>query len=161
MLASPFRPDRFQVDSLYIQCYRSLKNIHLILRQSAHSFSSMPSISHSLRRRLRLDVGYLVLGCIHEGEYGHVSGSPAVHRSMTNLTPSIAPLLERQMSRCQLISRLAIGTFEDHHSCTLRGDDLLHPSAFLVLNDRSSASEVHTAHMGPMFLGPLAIRRLY
>ena len=67
---------------------------------------------------LRLDVGRLTLGCIDEREDGHVSGIPAVHGFVANLTLGVAPLLERQISRRHLIFGPAIGTFEDDHCFT-------------------------------------------
>ena len=69
---------------------------------------------------LRLDVGRLAVGCIHEREDGHVSGIPAVHGLVTNLALGVAPLLERQTSRRHLIFGPAIGTFEDNHRFTTR-----------------------------------------
>jgi hypothetical protein len=69
---------------------------------------------------LRLDFGRLALGRIHEREDGHVSGIPAVHGSVTNLAPGVAPLLERQTSRRHLIFGPAIGTFENNHRFTMR-----------------------------------------
>jgi hypothetical protein len=69
---------------------------------------------------LRLDVGRLAVGCIHEREDGHVSGIPAVHGFITNLTLGVTSLLERQISRRHLIFSPAIGTFEDHHGFTVR-----------------------------------------
>jgi len=64
--------------------------------------------------KLRLAVGW-INGC----ETRHVSGTPAIHGSVANLAFDIAPLLERQASRRQLIFSLAIGTFEDRHLCTI------------------------------------------
>ena len=69
---------------------------------------------------LRLDVGCLALGRIHEREDGHVSGIPTVHGLVTNLALGVAPLLERQRSRRHLIFGPAIGTFEDDHRFTIR-----------------------------------------
>ena len=66
---------------------------------------------------LRLDVGRLVVGCIHEREDGHVS-IPAVHGFVANLSLGVTPLLERQISRRHLIFGPAIGTFEDDHRFT-------------------------------------------
>ena len=68
---------------------------------------------------LRLDVGRLVLGCIHEREDGYVPGIPAVHRLVTNLALGVTALLERQVSRHHLIFGTAIGTFEDDHCFTM------------------------------------------
>src|SRR5215467_3255922 len=64
---------------------------------------------------LRLDVGRLTLGRIHERENRHVSGIPAVHGLVTNLALGVTALLERQMSRRHLIFGPAIGTFKDDH----------------------------------------------
>ena len=69
---------------------------------------------------LRLDVGRLALGRIHEREDGHVSGIPAVHGLITNLAPGVTPPLKRQMSPRHLIFGPAIGTFEDDHRFTVR-----------------------------------------
>ena len=69
---------------------------------------------------LRLDVGRLALGRIHECEDGHVAGIPAVHGLMANLALGVTALLERQMSRRHLIFGPAIGTFEDDHRFTTR-----------------------------------------
>jgi hypothetical protein len=69
---------------------------------------------------LRLDVGRLALGRIHEREDGHVSGIPAVHGLVTNLAPGVTPLLKRQTSRRHLIFGPAIGTFENNHRFTMR-----------------------------------------
>ena len=69
---------------------------------------------------LRLDVGRLALGRIHEREDGHVSGIPAEYGLVTNLALGVTPLLERQMSGCHLIFGPAIGTFEDDHGFTMR-----------------------------------------
>ena len=68
---------------------------------------------------LRLDVGRLAVGCIHEREDGHVSGIPAVHGLVTNLALGVTALLERQMSRRHLIFGPATGTFEDDHGFTM------------------------------------------
>ncbi len=52
---------------------------------------------------------------------GHVSGIPAVHGLVTNVTLGVTPLLERHMSRRHLILGPAIGmTFEDDHRFTMR-----------------------------------------
>ena len=73
----------------------------------------------------------LALRRIHEREAGHVSGIPAVHGSAANLAGGIAPLLERQVSRRQLIFGPAIGTFKDHHPFTPSdGDSLLSEEHF-------------------------------
>ena len=69
---------------------------------------------------LRLDVGRLALGRIHERENRHVSGIPAVHGLATNLALGVTALLERQMSRRHLIFGPAIGTFEDDHCFAVR-----------------------------------------
>ena len=55
------------------------------------------------------------LGRIHEREAGHVSGTPAVHGSVANLTVGIAPLPEREVSHRQLIFGRAVGAFEYRH----------------------------------------------
>ena len=65
-----------------------------------------------------MDVGRLTLGCIDEREDGHVSGIPAVHGLVTNLTLGVTPLLKRQTSRRHLIFGHTIGTFEDDHRFT-------------------------------------------
>jgi hypothetical protein len=69
---------------------------------------------------LRLDVGRLALGRIHERENRHVSGIPAVHGLATNLALGVTALLKRQMGRHHLIFGPAIGTFEDDHGFTMR-----------------------------------------
>ena len=69
---------------------------------------------------LRLDVGRLAVGCIHEREDGHVSGIPAVHGFVTNLALGVTAPLERQTSRRHLIFGPAIGTFEDDYRFTMR-----------------------------------------
>ena len=74
----------------------------------------------NLELELRLDVGLLAFGRIHEREHRHVSGIPAEHGLVTNLALSVTALLERQMSRRHLIFGLAIGTFEDDHGFTMR-----------------------------------------
>ena len=69
---------------------------------------------------LRSDVGPRAVGSIDEREDGHVSGIPAVHGLVTNLTLGVTPLLERQISRRHLIFGPAIGTFEDDHCFNAR-----------------------------------------
>src|SRR5262249_36564608 len=73
----------------------------------------------NLELELRLDVGRLAVGCIHEREDGHVSGIPAVHGLVTNLALGVTSLLGRQTSHRHLIFGPAIGTFEDDHHFTM------------------------------------------
>ena len=61
-----------------------------------------------------------VLRGILKLEEWHISGIPAVHGFITNLTLGVTPLLERQTSRRHLIFGPAIGTFEGDHRFTTR-----------------------------------------
>ena len=62
----------------------------------------------------------LALGWFYEREAGHVSRAPAIHGLAANLAVGIAPLLERQASRRQLIFGRAMGAFEHCHLSTVR-----------------------------------------
>jgi hypothetical protein len=67
------------------------------------------------RDGLSLDGRCSVFEGADERKERHVSGIPAVHGSVTDTAPGIAPLPERQTSGRHFVFSPAIGTFEDYH----------------------------------------------